>query len=449
MRRRPKCQPGTVKREGTPGEGLGWDVQTFGPFLGLAPAADACQLIDPETAAGFARPTHDVLSPHPFLPHRHEDLCGLVGTHQHNSLTLKCKVKFGAWNVSALSTERTRLSRLSTCLRLEKLDACFLTETRLHDDILLAPLLDHGWHILHPPRRNPNNGGVGMLLDSRWNEPELVPTSSEDILCAKVTHPNLHTEYHLIGVYIPFSSADQHADAIFAEIERLCSSLTNPIIAGDFNAHLPPRDEWWSANSRAPELMTVAPRARPPVQQADNHRGRLLLRLMESQFLISTNGRKDGSHRQPALAFTYRNEPLGHRSMIDYFLMPLHLYECCTSHFNLFLHNKTIATTHALMSVTLRDDLRQPAPEPRPLRPPAPLPPPIPATQRRVNPYRNTRAKPASKPDSTQYSVPGNAPPGEDVTESSSSESDADYTEPALESAASPPEHPQQRKRSR
>ena len=49
---------------------------------------------------------------------------------------LKCKARFGAWDVTALSTEKTRLTRLSTCLRLEKLDACFLTEARLHDDIV-------------------------------------------------------------------------------------------------------------------------------------------------------------------------------------------------------------------------------------------------------------------------------------------------------------------------
>ena len=52
--------------------------------------------------------------------------------------------------------------------------------------------------------------------------------------------------------------------------------------------------------------------------------------------------------------------------------MPLSLYNCCTSHFNLFLHNKTLATSHALMLVTLRDDLLQPMPEPSPPPPPAP-----------------------------------------------------------------------------
>ena len=91
-----------------------------------------------------------------------------------------------------------------------------------------------------------------------------------------------------------------------------------------------------------------------------------------TQFLISTNGRKGGSRQQPARAYTYLNEPLGHQSLIDYFLMPLSLYNCCTSHFNLFLHNKTLATSHALMLVTLRDDLLQPMPEPSPPPPPAP-----------------------------------------------------------------------------
>ena len=265
----------------------------------------------PDTAAA----RWDVLEAHPFLPRNHDDLYCRVGTHQHDSSALKCKVRFGAWNVTALSTEKTRLTRLSTCLRLEKLDACFLTETRLHDDILLAPLLDHGWHVLHPPRRNANNGGVGLLLDAHWNEPEHIPTNCEDILCARVTHPNLRTAYHLVGVYIPFSSSDAHADVVFTELARLSDSLTNVIITGDFNAHLPERDEWWSASARVPEFVSVPPRARPPKQPTENHRGRRLLQLMDNQFLISTNGRKDGSRRQPTRAYTYLNEPLGHQSL--------------------------------------------------------------------------------------------------------------------------------------
>ena len=32
MGKRPKCQPGAVKRGGAPGAGLGWDLQTYGPI---------------------------------------------------------------------------------------------------------------------------------------------------------------------------------------------------------------------------------------------------------------------------------------------------------------------------------------------------------------------------------------------------------------------------------
>eukprot|EP00935_MAST-01C_sp_MAST-1C-sp1_P000717 g717.t1 len=40
--------------------------------------------------------------------------------------------------------------------------------------------------------------------------------------------------------------SDAHADAVFTELARLSDSLTNTIITGDLNAHLPEHDEWWS-----------------------------------------------------------------------------------------------------------------------------------------------------------------------------------------------------------
>ena len=93
-----------------------------------------------------------------------------------------------------------------------------------------------------------------LLVDNSWNEPEEIETGHEDVICARLTHPELLVmrEYHVIGAYIPFGNSADRDQAAFARITQLCANLPNPIFLGDLNAHLPSTREGFVDNDQKP-----------------------------------------------------------------------------------------------------------------------------------------------------------------------------------------------------
>ena len=111
----------------------------------------------------------------------------------------------------------------------------------------------------------------------------------------------------------------------------------------------------------------MPPRAKNEWAKPPNDRGKQLFQLVNDLDLVIANGRKDGSHQHPRQMLTqvdYRYNP-PRESLIDYALLPVHLYSACTSVLNNFHHNDygdanstgVVKTGHAMTCVTFNDDL--------------------------------------------------------------------------------------------
>eukprot|EP00935_MAST-01C_sp_MAST-1C-sp1_P001468 g1468.t1 len=204
-----------------------------------------------------------------------------------------------------------------------------------------------GWYIKARHRLNRSNGGVALLLDRKWDAPEEIETGLEDVICVKVSAPHVGRTYHVIGVYIPQGSDASHAKDIFECIGRLCKELPNPVVLGDLNAHLPDQPEDFVTNRSAyPQHQHQTAEKTAPVATP-----RQMLTYVDTRY------------KPPR------------ESLIDYVVLPIHLYNACSSVINNFHHNAydnnspgLVKTAHSLMCVTFYDDLVIGS-ERRPLKP--------------------------------------------------------------------------------
>jgi hypothetical protein len=195
---------------------------------------------------------------------------------------------------------------------------------------------------------------VAVVVDKTWTATE-IDSGHEDVICVSVTCPAVARTYTVVGVYIPYGSDTQHAKNIMATISYISERHDNVVVMGDFNAHTGSQQERLIDNPNLPAGNGIPPR----VTHADvvDTRGELLLELAADQDLVMTNGRKDGSRTSPSALLTYVNSAHRppHKSLIDYVLLPPDLYCICASHQNIFHHNHTIKTSHALVCVALKE----------------------------------------------------------------------------------------------
>ena len=145
---------------------------------------------------------------------------------------------------------RNKVIQISEFLSEKNISGCGLTETWLttNDEAIVQEFKNHGYSILHNPRKGKKGGGVGFMYKS-----EMIVTKSSRLIEFKtfehieVTLKGANTTFLFSTIYrtgnLNASAQDEFFEELQAHVESIVIKGDTVVLWGDFNIHVEDKND--------------------------------------------------------------------------------------------------------------------------------------------------------------------------------------------------------------